>query len=444
MEIIPTARIDAEYFRPRFDGLIGRVQQQSNHMKLGAVLAFCERGEQPIYDEIGLPVINSKHVQVGKVLLSDDNRLGIVDEDSPQIHKGDVLINGTGVGTIGRVAPYMHDTDALPDNHVTILRAHTDSGFDPLFLSIQLGGSVGQLQSEQHTRGSSGQVELYPQDIRKFWVWRGSPAFQTAVRVFVEQAYALREKAPAFLDAAEQALLHILCLDAWQPPEPLTYVRRASEVTGGPRFDAEFHAPRYASLQAVLAKRFVLKSLGTLGEVLKGDTVPYSDDGTIPIIRSGDLRDIDDDDRFLRATPDAEIFELQRGDILISSIGFGSIGKVQVFDKPGRYGTVGEVTVIRQKELNPYYVAAYLRSRFGQMLIARYITGATGQLHLYAKDVAKIFVPVIPPSQQTIFEENAKAAREARREAQALLARAQRAVEVAIEQGEGAAMALLS
>ncbi len=180
-----------------------------------------------------------------------------------------------------------------------------------------------------------------------------------------------------------------------------------------------------------------------MGEVLKGDTVPYAEDGTVPIIRSGDLRDIDDDARFLRADADAEIFELQRGDVLISSIGFGSIGKVQVFDKPGRYGTVSEVTVLRQKELNPYYVAAFLRSRFGQMMIERYITGATGQLHLYAKDVAKIFVPVLPSDKQAVFEQQAKAALAAKLEAQALLARAQRAVEVAIEQGEPAAMKLL-
>ena len=46
---------------------------------------------------------------------------------------------------------------------------------------------------------------------------------------------------------------------------------------------------------------------------------------------------------------------LRKEDVLISSIGFGSIGKVQVFDKEGRYGTVSEVTVVRQGKLNPFY-----------------------------------------------------------------------------------------
>ncbi len=442
-DVFGAKRFDAEYFRPQFEALVSRIRRQPDVVTLGDILAYCERGSQPDYADEGLPVINSKHVRMGKVLLGEDNRLARIESGNPVIKSGDILINGTGVGTIGRVSFYSATQDALPDNHVTILRIKPGAKLDPRFVAIQLTGSVGQLQAEQHTRGSSGQVELYPDDIRKFLIFRGSSGFQERFLNACQNAERLSAVAAAQLAGAEQTMLHALGLDNWRPPDPLTYMRRASEVAGGPRFDAEFHAPRYAALEHELEARFPLKQLGSLGEVLKGDTVPYAEDGTVPIIRSGDLRDIDDDDRFLRAASGADIFELQRGDILISSIGFGSIGKVQVFDKPGRYGTVSEVTVVRQNELNPYYVAAYLRSRFGQMLIERYITGATGQLHLYAKDVARIFVPVLPPEKQAVFERQAKAALAAKLEAQALLALAQRAVEVAIEQGEPAAMKLL-
>jgi hypothetical protein len=92
-------------------------------------------------------------------------------------------------------------------------------------------------------------------------------------------------------------------------------------------------------------------------------------------------------------------------------------GKVQVFDKPGRYGTVSEVTVVHQTIFNPYYLAAFLRSKVGQYQIGRFITGATGQLHLYPRDVEKIFVPVHDNQQQSEFQTIAENVRQHRQRA---------------------------
>jgi hypothetical protein len=126
--------------------------------------------------------------------------------------------------------------------------------------------------------------------------------------------------------------------------------------------------------------------------------------------------------------------------VLISSIGFGSIGKVQVFDKSGTYGTVSEVTVIRQKQVNPYFVASFLRSPYGQMQIERYITGATGQLHLYKRDVRKIFIPLVSDADQGTCEALALKAAAARSQARELIAEAKRGIEIAIEESEVAAL----
>jgi type I restriction enzyme, S subunit len=135
---------------------------------------------------------------------------------------------------------------------------------------------------------------------------------------------------------------------------------------------------------------------------------------------------------------------LKRGDVLISSIGFGSIGKIQVFDKEGMFGTVSEVTVVRQNEFNPYYLAAFLPSQFGQMQIERYITGATGQLHLKPTDVERFYVPRLPNKQQLFFERINKEAKIAKAKALDLLEAAKRAVEIAIEDGERAALVYLA
>ena len=78
------------------------------------------------------------------------------------------------------------------------------------------------------------------------------------------------------------------------------------------------------------------------------------------------------------------------------------------------------------------------------MQIEHFITGATGQLHVYPKDVARIFVPNIPESKQQEYERLAVAAASARRQAKQLLEAAKRAVETAIEDSEDAALAGLA
>ncbi len=117
---------------------------------------------------------------------------------------------------------------------------------------------------------------------------------------------------------------------------------------------------------------------------------------------------------------------INRDDVLISSIGYGSIGKIQVFDKPGKYGTVSEVTIIRQNRLNPHYIVAFLRSKAGQYQIDRLITGATGQLHLYPRDVAKIFVPLLHSNTQHEFQTIADEVRQQRQRGRELLIHAER------------------
>jgi len=109
-------------------------------------------------------------------------------------------MNGTGRGTLGRVAPYLLDGQALPDNHITILRSPT---LDPAYLSFYLNSKAGQLQVEMHQRGTSGQLELYPFDIRKFLVWVAPEAFQKEIRNLYNQAAKNELRSKELLDQAK-------------------------------------------------------------------------------------------------------------------------------------------------------------------------------------------------------------------------------------------------
>jgi hypothetical protein len=84
------------------------------------------------------------------------------------VQKNDVLINSTGDGTIGRVSIYNEEFPSLVDGHVTILRFN-----DPdlaWYIGSFLLGNEGQKQIYRYINGSSGQVEIYPQDIARIWI----------------------------------------------------------------------------------------------------------------------------------------------------------------------------------------------------------------------------------------------------------------------------------
>jgi hypothetical protein len=195
-------RYDASYFAPRYDEAEARVVATGQARRIGDGLAsLVKRGSQPLYADSGLPVINSRHVRTNRVLLSDDNRLAA--PSRVQILKGDVLVNGTGFGTIGRAAPYMDADPAVPDNHVTVIRP---IGVRPLYLSAFLNSQLGQLQIERMISGSSGQIELYPKDIESIYVWVADDAIQLEIEQQMRESFACEAKAQSLLTTAKRGV----------------------------------------------------------------------------------------------------------------------------------------------------------------------------------------------------------------------------------------------
>jgi type I restriction enzyme M protein len=203
---IKSGRLDAEYYQPKYDELNEHLLKSGRAIKLGSALTLNKRGTQPIYteDQKGIAVLNSKHIRENRIELND-NRYGILEKANPEliIKKYDVLINGTGVGTIGRCAVYLRKEPALPDNHVTILRT---VDLDPIFLSVQLNSIIGKLQVEKYFKGSSGQIELYPTDINEFIIWKAPKEIQLKIRSTIEESENLRVKSEALLRLAKETV----------------------------------------------------------------------------------------------------------------------------------------------------------------------------------------------------------------------------------------------
>lgn len=171
------------------------------------------------------------------------------------------------------------------------------------------------------------------------------------------------------------------------------------------RLDAEFFDPEDLALVKKLRREGGI-ALHTICDVLNGRTpTDYVEDGEVPIVRSGDLVAPfiypDCGRPFLRAKQSPALVTLQAGDVLVSSIGMGSIGKISLVMDATGFATVSEVTILRSRNYPPELLFAYLTTTSGQRQINRQVTGATGQQHLLKSKMETVIIPAEPDSAVT-------------------------------------------
>ena len=124
-------------------------------------IKYIARGISPLYDNDGIVVLNQKCIRNQKISLEESRIHNIhkksVSEDKI-LHNFDVLINSTGVGTLGRVAQVKNIKDKITvDSHITIVRPNLEK------INGEFFGYCIKVQEdfiETLGTGATGQTEL--------------------------------------------------------------------------------------------------------------------------------------------------------------------------------------------------------------------------------------------------------------------------------------------
>ena len=137
---------------------LGSIPQGWELKKLADLTAFLGRGISPKYDDDGDSiVINQKCIRDQCLSLDQARRQTKPIPPDKCVRFGDVLINSTGVGTLGRVAQVYEDMERCTvDSHVSIVRPNTDTDVD--FFGCML--LLKQETFEHLGVGATGQTEL--------------------------------------------------------------------------------------------------------------------------------------------------------------------------------------------------------------------------------------------------------------------------------------------
>ncbi len=130
---------------------------------LSELVSYLSRGVSPSYTESseGLIVINQKCIRDQRLSVTDARRTDTERKpvtDAKRLRILDVVVNSTGVGTLGRVAQVRKlDEPATADSHVTIVRADPEK-VEPRYLGVAM--RLLQPLIEAMAEGSTGQTEL--------------------------------------------------------------------------------------------------------------------------------------------------------------------------------------------------------------------------------------------------------------------------------------------
>ena len=139
--------------------------------QLSEITTELRRGISPKYiEEGGVQVINQKCIRNHEVNFTPcrRNNTELRKITGRELNVGDLLINSTGVGTLGRMAQvkYLNEVTVV-DSHVTVVRA--DSEIYPVYSFAQMMLSI-EDKIEALGHGSTGQTELSRKTVSEQWV----------------------------------------------------------------------------------------------------------------------------------------------------------------------------------------------------------------------------------------------------------------------------------
>jgi restriction endonuclease S subunit len=411
--------------------------------KLKNILHHNSRYGQPIYNHThDIIILNSQHIRNDEIKYT----LARKGSNKKNIEKYDILLTSTGVGTLGRVNMHYanNDMSVSIDNHITVIRSKNTNHF---YLMMYLQSRYGQFQIDKHYSGTSGQIEIYPQDIGEFLIPILSNNFQLKIEYLVTTAHEKLEQSKALYAEAEHILLQELDLLDFKPSIENIAIKHLSESFGTTgRLDAEYYQPKYEEVLKIIQKTSydILGNIVNMKKSIEPGRDAYCDKG-IPFIRVANLSKdgISHSNIYLdpASMDNKKLSDLQpkKNTILFSKD--GTVGIAYNIKTQTSIITSGALLHLQIKKDNilPEYLTLALNSIIVQMQSDRDVGGSIIK-HWIPSEIEKITIPIIDLNIQQQIEDKIQQSFILRKESKHLLSVAKQAVELAIEENEDIAL----
>lgn len=443
-------RFDPEYFQKENLRLNAIIQAKPN-AKVGD-FAFVTDGIHTSIDyceESNINLISAASPQQNTFNLSRQVFISeVAHAKNPRtaLKLNDVIIST--VGTIGNCA--VVDESILPansDRHVGIVRINKD--VSPYYLSTFLLTKYGRFQTLRESTGNV-QLNLFIYKIGLLQVPSLSRDFQLLIEGTVKNGHQRIEQSKTSYAQAEQTLLEAVGLADFKPSTQNTNIKTFAQSFGtSGRLDAEYYQPKYEAFEStVKSNKYgytfikneydhfndVSRKLKSAYHYIEISDVNVSDGTNSPIlIETTEL-------------PANAKFEVKKGDLIISKVR-PNRGAITVIEEEFDNLIVsGAFTVLREKPSSVFtkeVLKVLLRTPVYREWMLQFNVGTQYPV-IRDEDILNLPIPKIDFTTQTNISQLVQQSFSLKAQSEHLLNVAKRAVEMAIEQDETAAMAFIT
>ena len=439
-------RLDSQYFQRAAlaaDQLILRhnpepISALASEIKSFGAYALTNEFE---YQSEGVPFLRGTNYSGNFINFSDVLRIS--DEAHHLLYKSEILpgmVLLSMSGSVGGVAVAL-ESWSYPINSNQDIAKIVPSSVAPFYLASYLSSRYGQIQIERLPVGSV-QQHIFLWMIERIKIPRFSSVLEARISQLAALAYNKHETVSQDFQHAQDILLDALGLADWTPPEPLAYTARATDVFASARIDARFFAPRIQALLDLLSvdERTVSDVAHPRREKFRPssctafDYIEISDidgSGAVTSIR------LPSEDAPSRAT-----WHVRAGDIITSTVRPIRRLSAQITSEQDGFVCSSGFVVLNPRDIAPEVLLTYLRLPVICELLDLYAS-ASMYPAITDADIFNLPLPHIPDTVSAQVTQSVLVAKAAKADAANMLNAAKRAVEIAIEDGEPAAMAYL-
>lgn len=437
----PTGRLDSSFFEKRFINLrqvTNKWKRLDSYAKSIVCGPFGSNLLNDNYVEQGIPMIrpfNLRNCRVdeGDVALLDDSFV----EDSKLKTFGAGALMFARVGEIGAGISLYSKATISPN----IIAAELGGGIDPFFVSIFANTKYGREQLESGMK-IVAQPTISTDSIRSLRIPPLGQSFQQEIAKLFKRSVDAKNQSSGFIVDAEAHLLHSFGLDVWLPPDDLSYISLSSKAFAAGRLDAQFFAPRVTQLRERLGRDGL-----RIGDVApaRHERFKPAEAGTFNYIEIGSLGtdgSAASEAVAMAEAPSRATQHVRGGDVVTSTV--RPIRRLSALIAPEQDGAVcsSGFVVLQPERITGEVLLTYLRLPLVCELMDLH-TSATMYPAISEADLLALPIPAIDPVAQQQVTQAVRQSIDARQQASRLLDAARRAVEIAIEDSEAAALAFL-
>jgi len=358
--------------------------------------------------------------------------------------EGDFLISRMGSYLQEMGVVEKRQNDQLFSTEFLVFRPKTDSVSSFTLFALCMTDAVQTIL--KHGQYGTVQQRFYDFLLTKLPVPDCLLAIDHSVQKAIQQAICVRALSRDIYAQAQSMLLSELGLADWRPRHHLSFIKHYADLQNAERIDADYFQPKYDEIvDAIKACRGGWETLGDLVSLKKCIEVgrgEYLDEG-IPFVRVSNLSPFEiSKEKYISDSLYSDIKEHQpkQGEILLTKDATPGVAHY-LKDAPEKMIPSGGILRLKTKAdgVNNEYLTLVLNSILTKEQVNRDVGGSV-ILHWLPKQVKGVVVPMLPLDKQTQIAQKVDEAFTLRKQSKHLLECAKRAVEIAIEKGERAAV----